>query len=137
MSQFVYTLPQCHLLYFRAHELCDTVDAEVAGDDKRIVSQGSLCLTDFLKRNLRIFPLPPIAGVSITVEFAGQTFTGITDANRVFTTGWVRKLSSGNQYSANVVAFDLVMTNYYWDTFMDLGDKDEDGDGVPDNILVL
>ncbi|MBN2295624.1 MAG: tandem-95 repeat protein [Pirellulales bacterium] len=78
-----------------------------------------------------------VAGVLITVEFAGQSFSGTTDANGIFTTGWIRKLSSGTEYSANVLAFDLVMTNYFWDTFLDLGEEDQDGDGVPDNILVF
>jgi subtilisin-like proprotein convertase family protein len=73
-----------------------------------------------------------VAGVAITVNFAGQTFTGTTDANGVFTTSWVRKLSSGTDYYANAV--DLVLANYVWNHLMDQED-DTDLDGNPDDLL--
>jgi hypothetical protein len=75
---------------------------------------------------------PPSAElVSLTVEFAGQTYTGTTDADRVFGTSWIKDLGSGDHY-ANAV--DLVLANYAWDPLMDLED-DSDGDGNPDDLL--
>jgi hypothetical protein len=73
-----------------------------------------------------------LAGVAITVEFSGQTYTGTTDADGIFRTGWIKNLHSGTHY-AEVV--DLAMANYYWDLLMDLED-DTDGDGLPDDVLV-
>jgi hypothetical protein len=73
-----------------------------------------------------------VAGINITVEFAGQTFTGTTDANGIFVTGWVRKLQSGTNYYANVLT--LMADNYDWLRSMDLED-DSDGDGKPDGLL--
>ena len=74
-----------------------------------------------------------VAGVEITVEFAGQTFTGTTDSNGIFTTGWVRKLSSGTEYSADVTS--LALASYFWDMEMGTAFDDLDNDGRPDNIL--
>jgi subtilisin-like proprotein convertase family protein len=74
----------------------------------------------------------PGAGVAITVNFAGETFSGTTDSNGVFTTSWVRKLQSGTDYYANVV--DMVLTDYVWDRLLDQKD-DSDGDGDPDGWL--
>jgi hypothetical protein len=77
----------------------------------------------------------PGAGVAITVDFAGETFSGTTDSNGVFTTSWVRKLSSGTNYCANAV--DLVLAGYSWNPLaMDLED-DTDGDGKPDELLLF
>lgn len=72
------------------------------------------------------------AGVAITVNFAGQTFSGTTDSNGVFTTDWVKKLQTGTNYYANVV--DMALSGYIWDRLLDLED-DSDGDGDPDNTL--
>jgi hypothetical protein len=71
------------------------------------------------------------AGVQITVEFAGVTYTGFTDSNGVFRTDWLWRPSSGSY--AQVV--DLVLAEYIWDPLLlDLED-DSDGDGWPDDIL--
>ena len=64
----------------------------------------------------------PAAGVAITVTFAGKTFSGTTDSNGVFTTGWIRNLSG--YHGAQVT--DLALTGYLWD--MGLGEDDSDGD---------
>jgi subtilisin-like proprotein convertase family protein/streptogramin lyase len=71
------------------------------------------------------------AGVTVTVEFAGQTYTGTTDSNGIFRTSWQRNLSSGNYY-ANVTDLDLL--DYFWS--LGLGDEnDSDLDGFPDDLL--
>jgi len=77
----------------------------------------------------------PVAGVSIEVKFAGKTFTGTTDSNGIFRTGWER-LSGGNDYYANAV--DLALTGYSWNPF-DVAEEedDSDGDGLPDELLSL
>ena len=62
-----------------------------------------------------------MAGVAITVEFADQTFTGTTDANGVFTTDLVKKLSSGTEYYANV--FTFMADDYDGDPLMDMADN--------------
>ncbi len=75
-----------------------------------------------------------VAGVVIEVTFAGNTYTGTTDTNGIFTTSWIRNLGSGNHY-ANAV--DLVLTGYVWDPLaLDLED-DSDGDLLPDALLQL
>ena len=74
-----------------------------------------------------------IGGVAIEVEFAGQIFTGTTDSNGIFTTDWVKRLSSGVDYEANVL--NLALASYFWEMDWDMGDNDDDGDGKPDNIL--
>jgi hypothetical protein len=74
-----------------------------------------------------------VAGVAITVEFAGQTYTGTTDSDGIFRTDLVKGLSSGDHY-AQVV--DLAMTDYFWDPLLDLED-DTDGDGFADDVLSL
>jgi hypothetical protein len=73
------------------------------------------------------------AGVAISADFGGKTYSGTTDSEGVFYTNWV-KLKSGRTYFANVV--DLVMANYIWDRLMDLED-DSDGDGRPDDVLAV
>jgi hypothetical protein len=74
----------------------------------------------------------PVAGAAITVEFAGRTYSGTTDADGIFRTDYVRNLKSGTYY-ADVV--DLMMADYYWDLEI-LGEDDSDGDGKPDELLV-
>jgi streptogramin lyase len=74
------------------------------------------------------------AGVFVTVEFAGVTYTGTTDSNGIFRTDWIRNLSSGDHY-ANAV--DLVLAGFVWNPLdLDLED-DSDGDGKPDAILPI
>jgi hypothetical protein len=71
------------------------------------------------------------AGVQITVEFAGQTYTGTTDSNGVFRTSWLWRPSSGSY--AEVV--DLVLADHSWlPLLLDLED-DSDGNGLPDDVL--
>ena len=73
------------------------------------------------------------AGVSVTVVFTGQTYSGTTDSNGIFRTGWIRNLRSGSYY-ANAV--DLVLTGYTWNALdLDLED-DSDNDGNPDGLLI-
>ena len=75
-----------------------------------------------------------VAGVQIEVTFAGQTYTGTTDANGVFRTSWIRNLSSASHY-ANAV--DLALTDFIWNPLdLDLED-DLDGDGKPDDVLTI
>ncbi len=74
------------------------------------------------------------AGVQVSVNFAGRTYTGTTDANGIFRSRWVRGLGGGDHY-ANVV--DLALAGYNWQPLgLDLED-DSDGDGKPDDVLVL
>ena len=74
------------------------------------------------------------AGVQITVQFAGITYTGVTGSDGVFRTSWINNLSSGDYY-ANVL--DLVMAGYYWDPLSTLNmEDDSDGDGLPDDLLI-
>jgi hypothetical protein len=61
-------------------------------------------------------------GATITVTFAGNTYTGTTDSNGVFTTGWIKNLSG--YHGAQVT--DLALLGYLWD--MGLGEDDSDGD---------
>ncbi|TWU65994.1 tandem-95 repeat protein [Crateriforma conspicua] len=71
------------------------------------------------------------AGVEITVRFAGRTYSGVTDSNGVFRTGWIWNPGSGTY--ADVV--DLALTDYTWDPLaLDLED-DSNGDGLPDARL--
>lgn len=73
------------------------------------------------------------AGVMISVEFAGITYTGTTDSNGVFRTNW-RRLSGSSHY-AEVV--DLALADYFWDSLSNLNlEDDSDGDGLPDAVLV-
>ena len=75
-----------------------------------------------------------MAGVSITVSFAGQTYSGLTDSSGVFRTAWSNRLGAGDYY-ANVV--DLALTGFDWNKlFMDEED-DSDDDGLPDALLQL
>jgi uncharacterized delta-60 repeat protein len=74
------------------------------------------------------------AGVSISVTFAGQIFSGTTDSNGIFRTGWIRKLASGTHH-ANVT--DLALEGFVWDPLLlDLED-DTDGDTKPDGSLTI
>ena len=75
-----------------------------------------------------------VAGVQIEVTFAGQTYTGTTDANGIFRTNWIRNLSSASHY-AN--AIDLALTDFEWNPLdLDL-ENDSDGDGKPDDLLLV
>ncbi len=75
------------------------------------------------------------AGVEVTVTFAGQTYTGTTDANGVFRTSWKNSLAGGHYY-ANAV--DLALAGYSWNPFDILNlEDDSDGDGKPDDLLSL
>ena len=76
----------------------------------------------------------PVAGVQIRVTFNGQTFTGVTEPDGTFRTAWQKDLGQGT-YQANVTYLDL--DGYYWQSLWDMGEDDEDGDTVPDNILVI
>ena len=76
----------------------------------------------------------PVAGVSVTVTFAGKTFTGVTDSNGVFRTNWQRKLASGDYY-ANAV--DLALTDFVWNPLALDVEDDSDGDGRPDDLLAF
>ena len=73
------------------------------------------------------------SGVSVTVVFAGRTYSGTTDANGIFRSGWIKNLSSGDHY-ANVV--DLALTGFDWNSDLDLED-DSDGILGPDAVLSL
>lgn len=71
------------------------------------------------------------AGVSITVEFAGQTYSGTADANGLFRTSWIGNPGSGTY--AEVV--DMALVDFVWNPLaLDLED-DTDGDGRPDAQL--
>jgi hypothetical protein len=67
-------------------------------------------------------------GAAITVTFAGNTYSGTTDSNGVFTTGWIMNLRG--THWAEVT--DLALLDYLWDK--DLGEDDDDGDGLPDEF---
>jgi PKD repeat protein len=74
------------------------------------------------------------ANVSVEVVFAGVTYTGTTDSNGIFRSGWIRNLSSGDHY-ANAV--DLVLAGFAWNPLdLDL-ENDSDGDGKPDDVLTI
>ena len=73
------------------------------------------------------------SGVSIEVVFAGQTYSGTTDSNGIFRSGWIKNLSSGDHY-ANAV--DLALTGFDWNSDLDLED-DSDGILGPDAVLSL
>lgn len=76
----------------------------------------------------------PAVGVAVTVTFAGQTYTGVTDSNGVFRTNWIKNLSSGDYY-ANAV--DLALDGYTWSPFYLNLEDDSDGDDLPDDLLVV
>ncbi len=64
-----------------------------------------------------------IAGVAITVRFAGEEFSGVTDSNGVFRTSWFRDLASGDYY-ANVDS--LMASGYNWGLFDVSGEEDDE-----------
>ena len=73
-------------------------------------------------------------GVTLKVDFAGSTYTLTTDSNGIAHTSWIRNLGSGSHYAD---AYDLALAGYSWSPFaFDLED-DSDGDGKPDDVLVL
>lgn len=73
------------------------------------------------------------AGLQVTVDFAGNTYTGVTDEDGIFRTEWIKNLGSG-EHQAEVT--DLAFTDYSWNMDLDLED-DSDGDGLPDDELVV
>lgn len=73
-----------------------------------------------------------VTGASITVTFAGQTYSGQTDGNGQFRSGWLR-LSSGS-YEAEVT--DLALTGYNWDLTQGVSDS-ADSDPYPDELLTF
>jgi hypothetical protein len=74
----------------------------------------------------------PAAGVLMTVTFAGQTYTGVTDSSGVFRTNWIPNLSRGNHYAE---VADLALAGFVWDPLgLDL-ENDSDNDGLPDQLL--
>ncbi|MCA9262727.1 MAG: proprotein convertase P-domain-containing protein [Planctomycetales bacterium] len=75
----------------------------------------------------------PIAGVEVTVTFAGMSFSGTTDASGVFRTSWIKNTPSGDHFAE---IQDLALAEYLWDQFLDLED-DSDGDGKPDAVLTI
>jgi hypothetical protein len=75
----------------------------------------------------------PAAGVLVTVTFAGQTYTGVTDSSGVFRTNWLPNLSRGNHYAE---AVDLALAGFVWDPLSLLNREDDsDNDGLPDQLL--
>jgi hypothetical protein len=66
-----------------------------------------------------------LAGVAVSVEFAGRTFSGTTDINGPFRTSWLRNPGSGTYAEVN----DLVLADYAWAPLaLDLED-DSNGNG--------
>ena len=73
----------------------------------------------------------PLAGVAITVQWRGVTYSGVTDADGLFRTGWSMNVKSGTYYAD---AVDLALQDYIWDHSLDLED-DSDSDGKVDGVL--
>lgn len=83
-----------------------------------------------------------IGGVQVTVELRDSsgslvgTYTGTSDTNGFFYSDWIKGLTAGETYRAEVT--DMALAGYDWDllgfdpTFLD---EDEDGDGKPDQLL--
>lgn len=75
-----------------------------------------------------------VEGVTLQVDFAGETYTLVTDSNGLAWTSWERNLADGEYYAD---AYDLALEGYEWSPFsLDLED-DSDGDGKPDDLLVV
>ena len=75
----------------------------------------------------------PIAGVAITVTFAGIEYVGTTNSNGTYTTPWIKNLGN-NSHFAEVT--DLVLANYDWN--QDLGQVgDDDDDGFPECVVMI
>lgn len=81
-----------------------------------------------------------IAGVMVTVELRNPNgslfgiYSGLTDAQGIFRSSWIRGLSNGN-YRAEVV--DMALASYYWNHALDPFGKDADNDGLPDDVLIV
>ena len=72
----------------------------------------------------------PVAGVRVTVDFAGQT-TRVTPMRMES----LPRVGSGIFPAATITqVVDLFMTGYDWDNTLDL-EGDSDGDGYPDDLL--
>ena len=76
----------------------------------------------------------PLAGVAVTIEFAGQSFTRTTNSSGEVRTDWIRDLAAGSYY-ANVAA--AALAEYDWDPLVIDVEDDSDGDGKPDQLLVV
>lgn len=63
------------------------------------------------------------------MDFYGETYTGRTDANGIFRTGWAVKVTRGTHY-ADVV--NLVMGSYTWDRDLDMEDDSDDDTYIDD-----
>jgi subtilisin-like proprotein convertase family protein len=72
-------------------------------------------------------------GATITVEFAGNIYSGTTDSNGVFTTGWIKNLSG--HHGAQVT--ELALLGYLWDMGLGEDDSDEDADLFPDEYRMF
>jgi hypothetical protein len=75
----------------------------------------------------------PIAGVQVTITFAGETYVEVTDADGLVRTPWGKNLRSGSYY-ANVT--DLALDGFTWDPLLDLEDDSDDEIG-PDDLLLF
>ncbi|WP_442505486.1 S8 family serine peptidase [Novipirellula sp. SH528] len=76
-----------------------------------------------------------LAGVSVTIVFANQTYQGTTDSNGLFRTGWIRDLSRGTHYAD---VSQLVLANYVWNPLALDSEVDDGGlAGFPDGVLVV
>ncbi len=75
-----------------------------------------------------------VAGMKLKVDFAGTTYTLTTDSNGIACTSWKRNLSSGAYYAD---AYDLVLEGFIWSPFDIDHEDDSNGDGNPDDLLVV
>ena len=77
------------------------------------------------------------ASVSLRIRDASgvvvATLSGTTDSQGIYNTGWLR-LGSSSSYSVNVT--DLALAGFAWNPFLDKED-DSDGDGYPDDVLIV
>jgi hypothetical protein len=69
-------------------------------------------------------------GANITVEFAGNMYSGTTDSNGIFTTGWIKNLRG--DHWAEVV--DLTFADYFWNKALGEDDSDDEDD-LPDELF--
>jgi hypothetical protein len=73
--------------------------------------------------------------VSVTLTCLSETtiFSGYTDSNGVFRSGWISGLAPGD-YTIEVI--DLAHATLNWNMLLDVED-DWDGDGLPDDVFAL
>jgi hypothetical protein len=74
-----------------------------------------------------------VEGVTLKVDFSGTTYTLTTDSNGIARTSWERNLADGD-YLAD--AYDLALEGFAWNPLLDL-EFDSDGDGNPDDLLIV